>query len=308
MRIPFTAAVTLLFCLQANACLNYYGETLYGKRVTSEIHGGGHYLHDHNNVNREAVLADARKLRGIIAANPSNLNAKNDLAVDLIKLGQYAEAKELLLILLPARKEEYIVNANLGVLYELMGDLDSALHFTSTAYRINPGSHKGSEWLHLKILEVTKGNTNELLKNYKLLDLNFGDGVVPDTTAIAYRRNLRNMRIDAEVDEIGKLVSDIEYQLHERMYFVKSDNKIVGELLFALGDMYSLFFDQYWALWAYTKAMQYGTQHDEVVKKRGLYLLPRVKMKGKPGKMQYSSTIQDYNKVIAFWENVKKTK
>jgi tetratricopeptide (TPR) repeat protein len=314
---PTLILALLLSFLQSDACLNYYGETLYGQRVTSEIGCACHFLHRREHyssvhekqLSKSALLEiqkDVKELRSMIAGNPANLKAKNDLAADLIKLGNYSDAKQLLMEILPSRPNDYPINANLGVLYELMGNTDSASYYTNKSFSILPNSHAGSEWLHIKILEISNsGNADELLAQNKLLNLDFGTGVAPDSTVFPYHKHIRAQRIDLQPDDsLLLLVSHIEYQLAERMSLVKSKNKIIGELLFALGDIYSLYFDKYWALWAYTKALEYGTAHDAIVKKRGAFLYPRTKKMKKPDFNQHSSTIKDYNKVMAFWAAV----
>lgn len=304
------ALLPALICcsIHSVACLNYYGVTVDGKQVTITMGGGSrHSLHEHHaEVDMRELEKTAAKLEGLLLLEPSHFKARNDLAVTYIKLGRRERAFPLLYTNLAIDRRSYQTLANLGVAHELSGKLDSAYYYVSNAYQLNRESHFGSEWIHIKLLETALGsNPGKALEDYKMLEIDFGNDKVPDARAIPGLRfqqhrmpygNDRN-----EWDTLTRLVTDIEYQLHERTYFIKGNDKFVGELFFTLGDLYSLYFDSYWALWSYTKAMHYGTAHDKLVLKRGLYLYTRLRMKPKPRGTQRSHTVKDYNSVMAFW-------
>ena len=45
---------------------------------------------------------------------------------------------------------EYVVIANLGTTYELMGNNEKALEYIKKGMKLNPRSHNGSEWIHVE--------------------------------------------------------------------------------------------------------------------------------------------------------------
>jgi tetratricopeptide (TPR) repeat protein len=155
-------------------------------------------------------------LRGL-----TNFNDRSDYSVALMYLGRSREAVELLQNLEKERPGEYFVAANLGTAYELSGNNDEALRWINEGIRRNPASHKGTEWLHAKILEakIAQQKDGDYFKKHSVLELR------PD-------------RIGAEVIVGEKklppeqLKEAIQHQLAERLQFVKPPDAPVASLLF----------------------------------------------------------------------------
>lgn len=136
---------------------------------------------------------------------------KNNIAVTLIKLGRLDEAEKILLELKKGAPENYYVTVNLGTLYELQGRNKEALQFIKKALTIDPQSHGGSEWFHVKVLEFKLKEIPEAdFPNQNILDL-----AHPKGTNIEY---------------------DISYQLQERIPFTPAPNLIMAKILQEFAD------------------------------------------------------------------------
>ena len=70
-----------------------------------------------------------------------------------LRTGDKQKAVALLEELYRRHPNEYNIAANLGTGYELTGNNEKAIELLKKAVAINPASHYGSEWLHIKILE-----------------------------------------------------------------------------------------------------------------------------------------------------------
>lgn len=116
---------------------------------------------------------------------------------------------------------EYYVAANLGTAYELAGNNEQALHWINEGIRRNPTDHEGTEWLHARILEAKIAQEKDPLyfTHDSVLHLH------PEDAAKAITSNGKTFSND-------QLKKAIEYQLSERMQFVKPPDPAVASLLF----------------------------------------------------------------------------
>ncbi len=207
----------LTFDLHASACLNEY-QTLITGKVDMDI--GQYCPLFRKDINKEELAAELRFLERLDLTNEQ----RSDKGALLIYLGRYEEAISLYQDLLDEGWNAYTVHSNLGTAYELIGRNDSALLHIKRALDIDPTSHKGSEWIHVKILEYKIAEaTGE--KFSSVLGLTFGNHAIPKTPE----------GIDPELFR-----EQLIHQLEERMTFVHPKDPIVGELLFELGNVQAL--------------------------------------------------------------------
>lgn len=141
------------------------------------------------------------------------VSVQNDIAVKLIKLGRLQEAEKILTALYKKNPNKYSVTINLGTLYELQGKNAAALDLIKKAIAIDPESHNGSEWFHVKILE------------YKLK--NIPDSKIADQLIL----NLSSVRKRA-----GDVAGNVTYQLQERIPFTPAPNLLMAKILQEFGD------------------------------------------------------------------------
>jgi tetratricopeptide (TPR) repeat protein len=205
----------------------------------------------------EKELQSKIEKHGLLVKTKNRPSDAINLSVFLILDMQADSAITLLKSHLNTSSKNYSLLSNLGVAYELSGDLDSAYYYTSKAVEINSNSHSGSEWIHLKILEAQMEITKDpnWLKNNTVLGLKISQDSLP---------------LKAKPRDRGKLhlTRQIEYQLIERMYFVKPKNKIIGQLLLQLADLYSTNVTIVDAITIYLMAKDYDPNLTTLINKR----------------------------------------
>ncbi|RYY39995.1 MAG: tetratricopeptide repeat protein [Chitinophagaceae bacterium] len=235
--------IVLLACtLRASACIN--GETRELKDGTVLFADPG----DENRVPRGHAFNDinyGRVMASLEAGwrRTGHAEYRSDMGVLLILQKKYSEARNLYLELERSKPGRYSTASNLGTVYELMGRNDSALHWIRRAVAINPASHKGSEWIHVNILEAkVAGKTDPATA--ELLDIDFGT----DARPAAPRQHASYAKLDEA----------LSYQLSERMSFIAPPDPVIGRLLFELGNVRWLQGDLYSVPDVYAAAQRYG--------------------------------------------------
>lgn len=221
MLIRFLA-VPLFLTVTASACLNHSQGTDIDGHNTSRL---GVYEIGGLRIRMETAVSEARRpIRSEEAPSTPAERLEAD-ALDLIYTGKYTAALPLLQQAAALAPESYSIAANLGTNLELVGDNDQALRWISEAVRLNPASHRGTEWVHVLILQAKVRDAAKpglAASNPPLIDV--PARVLPETLIHAggAARNASDIR------------EAISYQLHERMLFVKPKDPYVADLLFAL--------------------------------------------------------------------------
>ena len=146
----------------------------------------------------------------------------SDYAMVLVVNGKYEEAKNSYLQIEKLKPGQYATAANLGTVYELLGDNQNALTWIHKSVQLNPASHDSSEWLHVRILEA-KINGAACMNTNFLLHTDFGRDSMPASKL--------------SKDELEQLRKTLFYQLNERLTFVHSQDKVIAQLLFDLADL-----------------------------------------------------------------------
>ena len=143
-------------------------------------------------------------------------------AVVLILKGDYSHAIKELLILEDKYPNKYSIASNLGTTYELEGDNKKALTWIEEGIKRNSDAHYGTEWLHLYILELKiklEKNPNLLKKQRAIsLPLEF--------------KSENSVQIGEGKYTIEELKIALEYQLRERITFIKPKNEIMADLFY----------------------------------------------------------------------------
>ena len=150
--------------------------------------------------------------------------------------------------------EEYNIVGNLGTAYELAGNIPRAIEFLKKAIELNPQSHYGSEWIHLKVLEE-KAKAIPQFRNIIQLnnENNFARWLFADSPS------------DEKMKELKK---QLFYQLKERISFVPAPDAAVGQLLMDLGDLEQKSGDKNIAKQYYEKAIEYAPALIPVINER----------------------------------------
>lgn len=193
----------------------------------------------HTNFDQAAIQQNLKKLEAKIYLQPS-MELLSDYALNLVKSGKTREAKFLFEALLQEYPNEYALHANVGTCYELLGENEKALFHIRRGIAINPQSHQGSEWIHVKILETkiaAAKNTNYLLQQTVL-------------------------RLSKKEENNPETLKHLEIQLKERFPFCPEKDPIMSDLTEDLADCYAVQFSFEYAKALYQIAKEYfgGTQ------------------------------------------------
>lgn len=183
----------------------------------------------------------AARLKALASAPDfqTNLQKRNDYAVALIRLGRSAEAAPILEAIEKANPGRYVTAVNLGTAYELLGKDELALKWIVEGVKRNPQSHAGTEWLHVRILEAKLASKQEpgWLRGHAIFD--GGAALTGEQPAPQLRKEPVKDHAGVPRD-VGDILKALEYQLGERLQFVKPPEPVVGELLLELASLTAL--------------------------------------------------------------------
>lgn len=230
----------LLIPVYSFACLN--GET-------KELKNGAFIYEDYRGIvprGHEFYVKNFKKLTKELDSLfivTKDIDYLSDKGYVYIIEGRYNEALEIYLKIEQLKPNRYSTASNIGTIYELLGENQKALFWINKAIKINPKSHNGSEWLHAKILYAKIGGAKYIDSDF-LINTNFGKAEVP-------KSNLSKSQREA-------LMKSIYYQLNERVTFIKSEDPIIGILLFELANLALLEKKYEEAKEIYEKARDYG--------------------------------------------------
>jgi len=239
--------------ISSSACINSpSGVTLDGRRTRSAAHWPIRELNESRRANMYMEGAELEeRFRG-----ETEFTNRTDYAIGLIYLGDYAEAIAVLQSLEKERPSEYSTAANLGTAYELSGKNQLALQWIQEGMKRNPTSHQGSEWVHVELLRAKIAQEKDakyfVTHSVLNLDLKAMSAGAKTATIAGKERGLEEIR-DA-----------VQYQLRERLKFVKSNDVVVASLLVDEG-----------LLEAATRTVQTGRQ---LLQLAGEYGYPRAQL------------------------------
>ena len=200
-----------------------------------------------------------------------DLDYLSDKGYILIIEKKYDEALSLYLKIEKLKPNRYSTASNLGTLYELMGNNEEALKWINKSIAINPKSHNASEWLHSRILEAKINGTKFQTAKF-LLNTDFGKEIKPVS--------------QLDTIQLNKLDKSLNYQLNERMSFIKPKDNIIAILLFELGNIKMIKGEFNTAKPILEEAKRYGL-NSPILEKRLTYtkhvLNPKPKIKKETG-------------------------
>lgn len=239
-----TLITIFLICLHLNeafACLN--GETKVlknGLYVYADSEYNVPYGHFFGSP--DSFQDGLKQLESLYKAT-KDLDYLSDKGFLLILLKRYNEAIKLYNEIEKIQPNRYSTASNLGTAYELFGQNEKALKWIKKSVKIDPKSHKNSEWIHVKILEA-KIKGEKFYTTTFLLNTDFGSKVRPES---------RMTKI-----ELQELSDALYYQLNERVSFVEPKEKLVAQLLFDFGNIKFLLGVYPHAMYGFEKAKEYG--------------------------------------------------
>lgn len=249
-------------------CIWFYGLDAEGKITPFQPSGSPNFPKKHPVKWQEHALHQARMLaekrpEWERLAQQGNFEARSDLATIKLYEGQYAAAIDDLRKLESARPNQYAIAANLGVAFELVGNVEGALYWVREGIKRNRDSHRGTEWLHVRILEAKQNLADdpEWLKRNTILGLDFGPEPIP-------RKIHGTVIVGDQSFSADGILAAIDYQLQERLQFVKAPDVIVADLLFDLGSLLMREQSVHAALPVLNLALEYGPSRTELATAR----------------------------------------
>lgn len=141
----------------------------------------------------------------------------SDYGLYLVRGGKVKEALILFEALAKAYPNEYSIISNLGTTYELSGNNVKALEYIRKGLKLNPDSHGGSEWIHVKLLLAKIALEKD-----------------PEYFA---KNTVLKLTPKQEASEIIR--KQLFTQLQERFPFCKGPDPVMADLLIDLGDCYT---------------------------------------------------------------------
>ncbi|MNJ91774.1 Tetratricopeptide repeat protein [compost metagenome] len=239
----FILTTLLLFCYSIGfSCYNEY----------HALDAQGHFHQMEVGEIRFQTNFDMRRIEKQLLKLGQKLQTKadfkllSDYGLYLVKAGKVKEALVLFEALAKAYPNEYSIIANLGTTYELSGNNEKALEYIRKGLKLNPNSHAGSEWIHVKLLLAKI----ELAKNPDYLTKN----------------TILNLTPQQEASETIR--KQLYIQLQERFPFCKGPDPIMADLFIDLGDCYvsTISFEHAKGLYQIAK-LYYKTERTDVDEK-----------------------------------------
>ncbi|MCP4443114.1 MAG: hypothetical protein GY810_29760 [Aureispira sp.] len=238
MKVVFL--MSLLFCLNTSvfACLNFY----YSTDTEGHVHvADGHILKEpfDLNIDYAKYIKKLQRTAKKIEKTPDDFKLQADYATALIFVHEFEAAAAILSNLAQKHPKEYNIATNLGTAYELLGKDELALKWIKKGLLLNPNSHEGSEWIHVRILETKLALKKEpnYLESHSIIGL------------------------DAENElskvELSSYRVALEYQIRTRLGFTPVPNSIMANLFADLAALYATTWSTHYGILVYNIALKY---------------------------------------------------
>lgn len=216
-----------LFVPAAHACINSVGTDHRGNRFMPSFYTGEALLA--SLTSREGKAHSIKNTGQIIASaqKKPDFHSLTELAINTIYHGRYDAAIRLLLALEKRYPGHHETAANLGTALELSGRDQLALRWIRIGIQRNAQEHYGTEWLHARILEakLESARTPGYLDTHSVAGLHFDPALIPSIPKDMPNGN------DGTPTKPWQVNQALNYQLHERLQFVRASDPIVANLL-----------------------------------------------------------------------------
>ncbi len=224
-----------------NACIWYKGHNLHGDviRLGKGSDTGSSLRRRSKQAKIEDLvnnlnLKDRIEISKDVSIKEFLLQIENDKSIEPLAKGisyllsnKPEKAIKILLEESKIKGDAYEISANLAVAFELSGDLQKSIEWQEKALKIDPDSHGGTDWLHLLLLEIKLAKLNKLKNiNFKsILKSNKQDKIDGSIKSV-------NFPISKRIKNVSNndIYFAIDYQLSERLFFIKEKDDEVSEL------------------------------------------------------------------------------
>ncbi len=207
-----------MFYVSSFSCINEYGHTADGeKRDRAYSFLRPSHLKFHKIIINDRIDEIIEKIK----IEPGNFKHWSDLAINYMKRGNTDSALAILKPIAIQHPNEYTVIANLGTAYELKNELDSALKYISHGFKLNPNSHRKSEWIHIAILKAKIKQRSA----GRYLEVN---PIISEKLFLRHASNTSNKHSFQDTQ------NQILYQIKTRAPFTPAPNQVITNLFLNL--------------------------------------------------------------------------
>jgi tetratricopeptide (TPR) repeat protein len=208
-------------------------------------------------------------MEALLAKDPNNLAAYDNLAVAHEKLGNPDAAIRVILQKEKVKPGEYTTYANLGTFYLHKGDFENGIAYIRKALQTNPSAHFGREEYQLKLAEFLRdGRENPwLLREVNFLGIRDGKVLTPGELKVRSARAATQPAADALDDDTdtgwayrGHPAALKDLGLKDNVFdgivgMIRFGTGRSAELYLTLGDLLTLRGDKILAHRAYQRAL-----------------------------------------------------
>jgi hypothetical protein len=230
LRLHLLAALALcVLAWPASACINEFATNRQGHTFMVDEPVGERLvetLTTNSRVLDDGEIKHIRALAKAVRTQPGFEN-RNDLGVVLIRYGRTTDAIRLFLANERDFPGRYQTATNLGTALELAGFDAVALRWIRIGMQRNPQAHRGTEWLHARILEakLAQARDRAWLQSHSVAGVAFAPVALPP---LPQRYPAGN---DRRPVHPAALHQALYYQLSERLAFVRPTDPVVANLL-----------------------------------------------------------------------------
>lgn len=203
----------------------------------------------------------------------------SDAGVYLSQLGENRKALTVFQWLHQQHSEEYNIASNLGVVYQLNGNLDSAEHYLQKAFHLSSQAPPKGEWVQLKIIAAKRSiqkDPNWLLHN-QVLALNWDTLFYNNNSTQHYNKkqqdSLQLLRYTNYKNQFDTLWS-IGNVMQAHIPHISSPNLLVANVMKELGYYFAINLSIKDAFVAYKIALHYDPKNLLQVEQKLAQLMP----------------------------------
>ncbi len=217
----FCGLCIFCFAYSGCCCLWVAGTTIEGEHSSYSGFSRGEYLAKILEETPKTRLARLQRTR----IEPRDEVSDELIGVTMVLNGEYSDAINVFQQIEENTPGRYTTAANLGTAYELNGQLEDALKWVSEGINRNPDSHLGTEWLHVEIIKslIRLRDDPDYFESNHILE-------IPEIVSKDWL-----LKIGGNEFTLTEVMAALDYQLKERMIFIKPPDPVVADLLYSYG-------------------------------------------------------------------------
>lgn len=266
MKIKRLILLLLTFILLSNTLFAFQytcGTNVYGEERTQIADIPNFYRH----FNKDFSLAYINSF-DLKQIEIYEYKTQSDVAVHLARLGRIKESLNILRNIYYRHPEEFIILSNLTFLYELNGKIDSALFINEKSLDRFSKTYKGSNWVHMKILQakLKMQMDSNWIYNHKVLNLQ-----LKHAKKIT-KRTGDNTDVDEQFRENNSVISSIIYHIKERIPYTPAPDLLLSSVIAESAELMAQEFSMEHAVYLYYLALEYDPSDTKHIKNEIQYL------------------------------------